>query len=561
MVRLIFWFAVLIAVTFGVTWLADSPGGVSVVIQGDKYTVSLGVAVMALALLFVGIWIVWGVFKWLIGRPSAFGGFFSRRRERKGRQALSTGLVAIGAGDDATASKAAVTASRLLPDDPLAQLLSAQSAQQQGDSARVKQVYRDMTKADDTKLLGLRGLFTEARREKNIAAAREIAREALEVNAGVSWASNAMLVSYAADKDWPAVLLLLDNQVKAKIIDKETANRKKAVVLTAQAMAAEDADPEAALDLAMKAHKLDPALVPAALVAGRMQAAIGSLRKASRVLEKTWKLSPHPDIAQVYAHARPGDSARDRQARVNALLRTCHGGREGAIASAVAAIEAQDWQAAREALKPLVLDQPSVRVCTLMAEVETAETGDKGRAREWLARAVHAPRDPAWTTQGFVAPEWMPVSPVTGELGAFEWKVPLEGNAITDRQREEATARFLIADEPETAVAIEDIAPVAIDPDAEVMDAEVVVENTEEPQAIAAADAKPDDEQAKENDKESSAKEKPETTETPEKPPVTDKQPAKAGQAGPTDVKTHRIPDDPGPKKAGADKNGESWFG
>ena len=42
------------------------------------------------------------------------------------------------------------------------------------------------------------------------------------------------------------------------------------------------------------------------------------------------------------------------------------------------------------------------------------------------ARA-HAPRDPAWTADGFVSERWLPVSPVTGRLDAFEWKVPLAG--------------------------------------------------------------------------------------------------------------------------------------
>jgi len=564
MVRLVFWFAVLVAITFGVTWLADSPGEVSIVVRGVRIeTQSIGLAVLALGLLFVVIWIVWGLFKWLIGRPSAFGGFFSRRREKKGRQALSTGLVAIGAGDDIAARKAAVTAARLLPDDPLAQLLSAQSAQQQGDSARVKQVYREMTKAPDTKLLGLRGLFTEARREKNIEAAREIAKEALSENPGASWASTAMLVSYAADKDWPAVLVLLDNQLQAKTIDKETANRKKAVVLTAQAMEAEDAEPETALDLATKAHKLDPSLVPAAVVAGRTNAAVGSLRKATRILEKTWSLSPHPDIAEVYAHARPGDSVQDRLARTKALLISHHGGMEGDIASATAALEAQDWKTAREALNPYINDQPSARICTLMAEIETAEFGNKGRAREWLARAVHAPRDPVWTAQGFIAPEWMPVSPVSGELGAFEWKVPVQGLAFTEQQRQEGTAPFLIADEPEP------VKIVAEEP--EIVEAEITdVEATEisEPEIITveAQEAEPTEaekviaEEKTQDSQESVEDVKVLPDEKKAKDDITAPAPAPE-QFNESTEETHRLPDDPGPKKPSGNKTEESWFG
>jgi HemY protein len=42
-----------------------------------------------------------------------------------------------------------------------------------------------------------------------------------------------------------------------------------------------------------------------------------------------------------------------------------------------------------------------------------------------MARALHARRDPAWTADGFVSERWLPISPVTGRLDAFEWKDPV----------------------------------------------------------------------------------------------------------------------------------------
>lgn len=62
-----------------------------------------------------------------------------------------------------------------------------------------------------------------------------------------------------------------------------------------------------------------------------------------------------------------------------------------------------------------------------MAELERNEHGDEGRAREWMARAVYAAPDPAWTADGYVSDRWLPVSPITGRLDAFEWRVPLSG--------------------------------------------------------------------------------------------------------------------------------------
>ena len=99
---------------------------------------------------------------------------------------------------------------------------------------------------------------------------------------------------------------------------------------------------------------------------------------------------------------------------------------EGPIALAITAIEAREWDEARKALEPLLEGRLTQRVATLMARIEGEQHGHAGRVREWLARAVNAPRDPAWTADGVVSDRWAPVSPVTGALDAFRWRVPVE---------------------------------------------------------------------------------------------------------------------------------------
>src|SRR5262249_56159497 len=79
---------------------------------------------------------------------------------------------------------------------------------------------------------------------------------------------------------------------------------------------------------------------------------------------------------------------------------------------------------ARAARAPLTAG-PTQGVARLRAELEEL-TGDAGRAREWMGRALHARHDPAWTADGFVSDRWMPISPVSGRLDAFQWKVPVE---------------------------------------------------------------------------------------------------------------------------------------
>src|SRR5207302_4364626 len=112
--------------------------------------------------------------------------------------------------------------------------------------------------------------------------------------------------------------------------------------------------------------------------------------------------------------------------RIQTLTARTPGNSEAALAVARAALDAQEFAIARDALAPL-LDAPSKRVAILMAQLERMQQGDEGRAREWMARALTARRDPAWTADAFVSEHWQPISPVSGRLDAFEWKDPLAG--------------------------------------------------------------------------------------------------------------------------------------
>ena len=201
-----------------------------------------------------------------------------------------------------------------------------------------------------------------------------------------------------------------------------------------------------------------------------------------------------------------------------------------------------------------------------MAEIEADEFGNKGRAREWLARAVHAPRDPVWTAQGFIAPEWMPVSPVSGELGAFEWKVPVQGLAFTEQQREEGTAPFLIADEPEPVEIVAEVPEIA---DVEVVEAEntdVEVAEISEPEIITIEAQEAEPIEAEKDVVEEKVTESQDSSEDVKAMPVEkqtkDDIPAPAPeQFSESTEDTHRLPDDPGPKKPSSGKTEESWFG
>ena len=430
MIKLLWRFLLLVALAAGFAWLADRPGTLTIRWLGREIQMSFIAGVVLALLAVVAIWFLWSLFRRLWGSPQAMGRWYSFRKNRKGYDSLSRGIIAAGAGDAAAAAKHAAIAGNALSDEPLVNVLAAQAAQLKGDRAQVKRIFEQMTKSPDTEALGLRGLFSEARQTGDVATARRHAERALALNTRLSWASSAVLQLQSSAKDWTAASATLGQQIKLGLVPAADGNRKLAAMIAAQALALEDNDRAKALELALKAHKLDAGLVPAALVAARVLVRQASTRKASKILKETWVLSAHPDLAEVQANLIPGDTPEARLDRVRDLLkedklREGGGGLEGAVALARAAIRAQRWDMARDALKPFADDRPQARVCALMADIEEAQ-GDKGRAREWLARALTAPRDPIWVSDGVASPRWTPVSPVSGEIVPCVWKAPFE---------------------------------------------------------------------------------------------------------------------------------------
>jgi HemY protein len=422
--RALVFIGLLCVAAFGAVWLADQPGTVLVTFGGYELRTSVAVAAIALVGIGLALALMWAAVTTIMGLPSRLTFANRARRRSRGYQAVSRGMIAVGAGDPIAARRYANEAERLLGHEPLTLLLKAQAAQVSGNRAAAEAAFSQMMDENETRVLGLRGLFVEARRRGDATAAREYASEAVRIAPAAAWASDAVLEARCAERDWRGALGSIDRRASLGLLDKATAKRHRAVLLTADALDRAERDPDGALRSGQDAVRYAPNLVPAAALVGRFLSHRGDLRRAAKVVEAAWRSQPHPDLADVYLNLRPGDSGLDRLKRAETLLRLSNGAPEGRLAVARAALEAREFDRARDALEPLLADRPTMRVCLLMSDLEQAEHGSTGRGREWLARATRAPRDPAWIADGVVSDKWAPVSPVTGRLDAFVWQAP-----------------------------------------------------------------------------------------------------------------------------------------
>ena len=370
------------------------------------------VALMAAAALLYRLW-------WTLRRaPHTLLGGRRERRRRRGYEALSRGLVAVAAGDVETAGRQSKRAERLLDERPLTMLLSAQSAQMQGDDGAAATFFTAMRERPETEFLGLRGLLTQAMRRRDWPEALALAKRAYQLNPKSEWVVSTLYDLHKQLGQWSEAEALLDRSVSAKLMAPVTASRERAELLYKKSLEAAGGD---ALRWAQKAYKADAGYAPAAARLARLYVGEGRLKKAVEVIERAWEKTPDPELADVYWTATESDDALKKVKAAHNLARFNPDHVESRITVAVAALEARLWGEARSQLESVASEDSAPRVCRLMAALEEAEHGDIARARMWLMRAS---RDGDTETAEDVPP--VPPAALANPVAA-----PLEPAAVT----------------------------------------------------------------------------------------------------------------------------------
>jgi HemY protein len=427
-IRLASWIIFSLVVTAVIAWVVSLPGTMTIQIGGFIAQPRLGVAAFVLVVAILVIIGLWAIIRRILSAPQMLARRGRERRKERGVTALSDAVVALYAGDAGLARDLAREARQHLPANTAAQLLEARAHLALGDMPAAREQYRALIGNPRTALAALSGLHEQARAQGRQAAALTFAQKAAAIAPQTAWATGAVFDDLVRRGAWSEALAMAGAFPAATREEKAKKRRRQAVLETALAKNLEATDALAALDHALSALKLQPDFVPAALIAARIETNRGEVRRAMSLLRRVWRATSHPDVATLYANSQSGASAVDRLRRLHDLIDT-PADRASAIVLARAAVDAYEWSQARNALANYASAEPTQAVALLMAEIEEGQNGDQGKAREWLSRAVRAPRDPVWTADGITSAEWEPVSPVTARLDAFEWKVPVTASA------------------------------------------------------------------------------------------------------------------------------------
>ncbi|MDO5658760.1 MAG: heme biosynthesis HemY N-terminal domain-containing protein [Paracoccus sp. (in: a-proteobacteria)] len=436
MLKILMFFAVVLAIALGLNQLAVTGEALSVTFAGTQYTLGPVQALVALLVFMVISWLVlrvlglfWALLRFLAGDETSIDRYFGRQRERKGYKALSEGLLAIAAGEGRVAQEKAAQAEKYLTDRRVTNLLAAQAAEVAGDSTTADQVYRKLLEDDATRFVGVRGLMRQKLAEGDDATALRLAEKAYALKPRHEEVQETLLRLQTEQGDWKGARTVLRNKRKLGDLPQDVHMRRDAVLALKEAsevLAHENSI--SAREAAISANRASPDLIPAAVLAARSYIAQKDLRNAARVLEKTWSVRPHPDIAAAYAEIAPAESAADRLLRFEALMRRNPDDEETRLLRAELLLAAEDFPAARRALGDLATTHPTVRSLAIMAAVERGEGADDAAVRGWLVRALNASRGPQWVCDKceHVMPEWAPVCSSCHGFDTLSWREPVD---------------------------------------------------------------------------------------------------------------------------------------
>ncbi|MDG3440713.1 heme biosynthesis protein HemY [Nitrospirillum amazonense] len=418
-------------------WVAQRPGTLRLDWQGYIIQTQVGVVAVALLLLAVVAYVLVRLFVLVWRSPGRLGAGRRTSRRTRGYQALGRGFLAVASGDGAGAGRLAAKADGLLSEPSLTLLLSAQAAQLAGDEAAAAGHFTAMRergaalKQPDMAFVGVRGLALQALAAGQTQRALGLVQEAAALKPKARWPLLTQFDLQARAGDWTAAAATLDALTAAKALPVETLRRHRTALLVERSRAAEaDGNQDQALALARKAHDLEPASVPAAVQAARLLAATGSARAATRALEQSWRLAPHPELAAAWGVAgEKAGAAADPLARVKrleALVALDANVPEAHVALADAATEARLWGLARGHLTRALALRPTARVYRRLAALATAEHGQGAEERGHLAQAARAVPDAAWVCQacGGVNPTWGALCSHCGGFDTLAWRVP-----------------------------------------------------------------------------------------------------------------------------------------
>ena len=431
MLRALWFFFQLAIVVCAAIWIMAQKGTVDV--AWNDYTISLHLGLFLLfltlfTLVAVAFFRLAGV---VVGAPSSMSRRRREKNRKKGFQALTRGFVAIAAGDAKKATIYAKDVRHLLPDETgLPLLLEAQAARLRGEERAARNSFEKLLEDKDAAFFGIRGLLKSSLDEGDRVKALGYAKTALDKNPKQPWILKSVYDLELQNHHWHPAMSMLERVRKYNAIDEVQACKDEIALL--MILAEEDrisGNESGWMKKIERALKLDPGFTPAAQKLGEHYLVKNKHGRVEGIVERAWKINPHPDLAVLWGRIAPENKASDPLRRLRwfeKLVVIKPDSADGQLATARAAMDAGLAGEAKAHLTIAENIRPTAQVYRLRADLEEQTTRSTSIIREWLDKAADAAPDFVWYCRqtGHIYQSWSPVAEPHGAFNTIEWGNP-----------------------------------------------------------------------------------------------------------------------------------------
>ena len=418
---------------YSVIYFSGVSGDITLNINNSQLTISIitGVCVVLFLFLIVFLGVTFlslgiAIIRFLSGDETAITRYLNKSRQLKGNKALSSALISFYQGDNVEALKHSSKAKKLLKNDKLSLLINSQIAKKSGDSKLALASYKKLLADKDTRLVALSGIVSEKIKVGEFKAALELSKKNVELHPKNIGNINTLFNLQLQEKDWQgAVKTLQMKKINEKISRKAFLQQEAILIFEDARKKHEQGFSQEALAATLIAVRQYPSFVAALCFLTELENISGNKRRIEKLLQKAWALFPHPDIATSYTSLVKSESSEKRLRRLESLIKVNESDPQTLILKAELFLATGDFSKAKELMSVLANNNPDNYILTLMAAVERAAGGDDKVVREWLTKAVYAPKSPTWICNECGSQsEWMSICQSCERFDSMRWIRP-----------------------------------------------------------------------------------------------------------------------------------------
>lgn len=430
------WFFIKIAIIAGAgVWLATRQGDVSLSMMGYDITIQSGLFFLLLFITCTMVLLIYRVVRAVLSTPKAIAKYQEQDKQKKGYNALTQGLIAVAAGDAKKATEYSDKTKGFMPDqNALTLLLAAQAARLRGEDAKAQTYFKALSEDKTASFLGLRGLLVNALSAKEYEGALTYARQADKAYGGQGWLLAMIYHLEIKNHAWKNAVETGKRAVKAGGLDESKILSDRIALHLMHGDYERDHDNESeSFREYDAAYKINSFFVPTVMRMLRFYLAKNRRKKAISLIQKTWKESPHPDLARIWEELAP---LKGKKNNANAkrlkwfedLVALNPDSYDGQLMAANAAMDLGYWGEAKSYLTNAEEIYPSASLYRLMAVVEQSSGDNDAIMHALMEKASEALPDKSWHCgqTGLIYQEWSPLAMPHEGFNTIIWGVPGE---------------------------------------------------------------------------------------------------------------------------------------